>query len=151
MDAREHLYKVLVIGEYGVGESFYDPLVFYWFLLITCFLFLLPGKVSTRTAHWVTSVWGLPNSLSVTSGLQCWLFILWVPTLLFFFVFLLLLFYRRRRRLFGDTLKVSWEEDEFNWTVWTVKRTDHKAVFTQNSWLKKNSMILDRACMYRGY
>lgn len=29
MDAREHLYKVLVIGEYGVGTSFYDPLFFY--------------------------------------------------------------------------------------------------------------------------
>ena len=26
MDAIEHLYKVLVIGEYGVGKSFYDPL-----------------------------------------------------------------------------------------------------------------------------
>ena len=29
MDAIEHLYKVLVIGEYGVGKSFCDPLEFH--------------------------------------------------------------------------------------------------------------------------
>lgn len=48
MDAKEHLYKVLVIGEYGVGGSFNDPLYFeYISPADRCSLCLFsPGKVS---------------------------------------------------------------------------------------------------------
>lgn len=86
MDAREHLYKVLVIGEYGVGKSFYDPLFFYWCLLIVCFVVLLPGKVSMGTGHRVTSLWGFPLSLYciLVVNVGC-LYFEWKIFFLFFF------------------------------------------------------------------
>lgn len=67
MEVKEHLYKVLVIGEYGVGEKFCLLLVFInqsstFLSLLSSFFF--SGKVGTDCSSHSCTFTVLPHELS---------------------------------------------------------------------------------------
>lgn len=67
MEVKEHLYKVLVIGEYGVGEKFWLLLVFIdqsstFLSFLSSFFF--PGKVGTDCSSHSCTFTVLPHELS---------------------------------------------------------------------------------------
>lgn len=133
MDAKEHLYKVLVIGEYGVGGSFNDPLYFEYiscWSLFSLSFFTREGK----RGWWSFSSWGLPCAVVFAHFRYCsWilLFIFWLPN---HNSFVSLMVYHQRRPLSGDTLKVCENEAICNLPGCLSRESVDHGVSFPNSW-----------------